>query len=142
MSRFWSRPALGLPCRSLSSFFYPLASARAVFLNSRSSSSCMNLAARRLRSSRLVAGCMHKLSANGPGRRTASMWCIATSGLRLRMLIAVLPNRSMNVLRILLSLGEHRPVLWMSGGGDGSLRTGCRTSLSESRSSLSSSGGV
>ena len=40
----------------------------------------------------IETGCMHRLSANGPGRRAVSMWCIATSGLRLRMLMAVLPN--------------------------------------------------
>jgi len=60
--------------RSFSSLlFSPLASARAWLQNSLSSSSCMNLAALFLRSSRLVVGCIHRLSANGPGRKADNM---------------------------------------------------------------------
>ena len=93
------RPDPNLPCRSFSSFFLPLASARAWFLNWHSSSNCIDLAARRLSLSKLFVGCMHKLSAKGPGRRTVSIWCIATSGLRFRMLMATFSNWSMNFIR-------------------------------------------
>ena len=100
LSRLGSlRPNLDLPYRSFSSFFSPLTSARAWFLNSRSSSNCINMVVRRLSSSKLAAGCMHKLSTKGPGRRAVIIWCIATSGLRFRITMAVFPNRSMNVLR-------------------------------------------
>lgn len=99
LSRLGSpRPDLDFPCRSLSSFFSPLGSARAWFLNSCNSFSCMNLATRRISSSKLATGCMHKLSTKGPGRRVVSMWCIATSGLKFRMLMVTFPNHSMNFL--------------------------------------------
>ena len=87
---------LGRPWRSFSSlFFSPLAWLR----NSLSSSSCMHLAAFFLSSSRLSAGCLHRLSAKGPGRRAVSMWCMAMSGLRFWMLIATLLNLSTKVLK-------------------------------------------
>ena len=100
LSRLGSlRPDLDLPCRSFSSFFSPVASTRAWFWYSRNYSNCINLVARRLSSSKLVGGCMHKLSTKGPDRRAVSIWCIATSGLRFRIPMAIFPNRSMNVLR-------------------------------------------
>ena len=88
------------PWHSFSSFpFSPLASNRAWLRNSLSSSSCMNLAALFLSSSKLVADYIQRLSANGPGRKVVSMWCIATSGLRFQMLIATLLNLSTKVLK-------------------------------------------
>ena len=87
------------PWRFFSSlFFSPLASARAWLQNSLSSSSCIYLTALFLSSSRLSSGCIHKLSTKGPGHRAVSMWCMTTSGLRFRMLIATLLNLSTKVL--------------------------------------------
>jgi len=128
LSRLGSpRPDLDLPFRSFSSFFSSLTLARAWFLNSHSSSNCMNLAAQHLSSSKLVVGCMHKLSAKGPGWRVVSMWCIATSGLRFRILIAIFQIDRWTFLETPPFLGGCWPALWTSDGGVGLSQTECRT---------------
>ena len=60
--------------------------------NSLSSSNCMYLETLFLSSSKLAVDCIQRLSANSPGRKADNTWCMATSGLRFRMLISTLPN--------------------------------------------------
>jgi len=72
---------------------------RALFQNSFNSSSCMYLVALWRNSSNVVAGCMHKLSENGPDFSAVTIWCIATLRLRFHMFKVVLPNLSMKALK-------------------------------------------
>jgi len=69
------------------------------FLNSFSSSSCMNMATHFLNSSRSNVGFLHRLSMNGPRRKAITMWCKATSRLRSRICNANFPNLSINTRR-------------------------------------------
>ena len=88
------------PWRSFSSFpFSPPASELAWLWNSLISSNYMYLAALFLSSSKLPAGCMQRLSTNDPECKVVNIWCMATSGLRFRMLITTLPNLSTKVLK-------------------------------------------
>ena len=123
------------PWRSFSSFpFSLLASARAWLRKSLSSSNYMYLAALFLSSSKPAVDCMQRLSANGPGHKVVSMWCMATSGLRFRMLIATLSNLSTKVLKDSPFSGGYQPGQWRSGGAVGSGQTASQTWTSASQS--------
>jgi len=89
-----SRPSgcHGLP---LSYFFLASSGARVLARNSFISSSYMNLVTLYRNFSEFTTGFLHRLSDKGPGLRAVTMWCMATSRLKLRLLSPNLSNISM-----------------------------------------------